>query len=186
MWNDERRRNFSGIRHSFLSPPTACAREKLEVVASPPPPARRSRKASARLRSCPPSPAGNSAAHEPPAFTAEFGVAGRERSGVLPAADLPIARSAKLSRWAHGTPPRGRNLCASGAAVGRRLEARRSFARPLVHPAPKITSACFVPQDDGVSFAPHRTPIVHHSPLTIRHSQSPPPRQRAGREAPGD
>jgi len=66
---------------------------------------------------------------------------------VLPAADLPIARSAKLSQWAHGTPPRGRNLCASGAAVGRRLEARRSFARPLVHPAPKITSACFVPQD---------------------------------------
>ena len=42
------------------------------------------------------SPAGNSAAHEPPAFTGELGVAGQERSGVLPAADLPIARSAKL------------------------------------------------------------------------------------------
>jgi hypothetical protein len=30
-----------------------------------------------------------------------------------------------------------------------RLEARRSLARPPVHPAPNITRACSVPRDDG-------------------------------------
>jgi hypothetical protein len=132
------RTQAGGLRYH----PTASAREIARGPHST------SLRAGFRLRAAPTFPRRNSAANEPAAFSEAGGFTARERSGELPAAD-PTSRAAPNLPGGHTSHRRHPAcLCASGAAAGRRLKARLSFGQPPVLPAPIITHACLVPQDD--------------------------------------